>query len=57
MPVLTDIDRQNIIRLIQEGKPMPEHFRNLLFPDDREYVIKLQKNSKNMELIQKSMIT
>lgn len=38
MPVLTDLDKQNIIKLIQDGKPVPEHYRSLLFPDNREYV-------------------
>lgn len=38
MTVLTDSDRQNIIKLIQNGKPVPEHYRALLFPDEREYV-------------------
>ncbi|MHB8122188.1 MAG: site-specific DNA-methyltransferase [Desulfuromonadaceae bacterium] len=38
MPVLTDLDKQNIIKLIQDGKPVPEHYRALLFPDNREYV-------------------
>jgi site-specific DNA-methyltransferase (adenine-specific)/adenine-specific DNA-methyltransferase len=38
MPVLTDSDRQNIIKLLQDGKPVPELYRSLLFPDDREYV-------------------
>lgn len=38
MPVLTDSDRQNIIKLLQDGKPVPELYRPLMFPDDREYV-------------------
>jgi len=39
MPSLTDNDRDNIIRLLQESKPLPESYRALLFPDgDREFV-------------------
>lgn len=37
MSVLTDQDRENIIRLVKDGKSLPEHYRTLLFPDEREY--------------------
>lgn len=39
MPHLTDNDRDNIIHLLQDNKPLPESYRALLFPDgNREYV-------------------
>jgi site-specific DNA-methyltransferase (adenine-specific)/adenine-specific DNA-methyltransferase len=39
MPHLTNTDRDNIIRLLQEGKHLPESYRALLFPDNgREMV-------------------
>lgn len=39
MPSLSDNDRNKIIKLIQEGKPLPESYRALLFPDNgREFV-------------------
>ena len=39
MPHLTENDRDNIIRLLQEDKPLPESYHALLFPDgNREYV-------------------
>lgn len=39
MPHLTNTDRDNIIRMLQEGKHLPESYRALLFPDNgREMV-------------------
>jgi len=37
MAVLTEQDRENIIKLLTGGKHLPEHYRTLLFPDEREY--------------------
>jgi DNA modification methylase len=39
MPILSGKDRENIIRLLQEGKPLPEMYKSTLFPsDDKEYI-------------------
>lgn len=39
MQILTDNDREKIIRLLQEGKPLPEIYKSRLFPaEDKEYV-------------------
>ncbi len=36
---LTESERERLIKCIQEGKPIPESYRNLLFPaDDGEYI-------------------
>ncbi|OGP92303.1 MAG: hypothetical protein A2156_15455 [Deltaproteobacteria bacterium RBG_16_48_10] len=39
MPILSEKDRENIIRLLREGKPLPEMYKSALFPsDDKEYI-------------------
>lgn len=38
MPPLREKDRENIIQLLQEGKPLPEMYKSTLFPsEDKEY--------------------
>jgi DNA modification methylase len=39
MPLLSEKDRKNIIRLLQEGKPIPGMYESALFPsNDKEYI-------------------
>ncbi|MBW6460974.1 MAG: site-specific DNA-methyltransferase [Bacteroidales bacterium] len=39
MQILTENDREKIIRLLQEGKPLPEIYKSRLFPaEDKEYI-------------------
>ena len=39
MSPLSEKNRENIIRLLQEGKPLPEMYKSALFPsDDKEYI-------------------
>lgn len=45
---LTDNERRNAIKYIQEGKPLPEKYRFLLFADDRE--VELVWNGKTQEV-------
>jgi site-specific DNA-methyltransferase (adenine-specific)/adenine-specific DNA-methyltransferase len=33
---LTDAEKRDLIKLIEQGKPLPEKFRFLLFADKRE---------------------
>src|ERR1035437_54479 len=35
---LNDLDRQQLISLIEEGKPLPMHFRGILFPGSTQSV-------------------
>lgn len=38
MPILSEKDRENIIRLLRDGKPLPEMYKSALFPSkDKEY--------------------
>ena len=38
MPLLSEKDRENIIRLLRDGKPLPEMYKSVLFPsEDKEY--------------------
>jgi site-specific DNA-methyltransferase (adenine-specific)/adenine-specific DNA-methyltransferase len=45
---LSDGDKRDIIRLVQEGKPLPEKYRFLLFEDKRE--VELVWNGKTREV-------
>ena len=45
---LTDADKRDLIRLIEQGKPLPERFRFLLFEDKRE--VELVWNGKTREV-------
>lgn len=45
---LTDNERRDAIKYIQEGKPLPEKYRFLLFDDDRE--VELVWNDKTQEV-------
>jgi len=45
---LTDNERRDAIKYIQEGKPLPEKYRFLLFADDRE--VELAWNGKTQEV-------
>ena len=45
---LTDNERRDVIKYIQEGKPLPEKYRFLLFDDDRE--VELVWNEKTQEV-------
>ena len=45
---LTDNERRDAIKYIQEGKPLPEKYRFLLFDDDRE--VELVWNGKTQEV-------
>jgi len=45
---LTDNERRDAIKYIQEGKPLPENYRFLLFDDDRE--VELVWNGKTQEI-------
>ena len=39
MPSLNEKDRENIIKLLQDGKPLPEIYKSRLFPaEDKEYI-------------------
>jgi adenine-specific DNA-methyltransferase len=45
---LTDAEKRDIIKLIEQGKPLPERFRFLLFEDKRE--VELVWNGKSREV-------
>jgi adenine-specific DNA-methyltransferase len=45
---LTDAEKRNLIKLINEGKPLPEKYRFLLFEDKRE--VELVWNGKTREV-------
>jgi hypothetical protein len=45
---LTDAEKRDLIKLINEGKPLPEKFRFLLFDDKRE--VELVWNGKSREV-------
>jgi site-specific DNA-methyltransferase (adenine-specific)/adenine-specific DNA-methyltransferase len=45
---LTDAERRDLIRLIEQGKPLPEKYRFLLFEDKRE--VELVWNGKTREV-------
>ncbi|MBZ0159188.1 MAG: site-specific DNA-methyltransferase [bacterium] len=45
---LTDAEKRDLIRLIQEGKPLPEKYRFILFEDKRE--VELVWNGKSREV-------
>ena len=45
---LSDADKRDLIRLIEQGKPLPERFRFLLFEDKRE--VELVWNGKTREV-------
>ena len=45
---LTDNERRDAIKYIQEGKPLPEKYRFLLYDDDRE--VELVWNGKTQEV-------
>jgi DNA modification methylase len=45
---LTDNERRDAIKYIQEGKPLPEKYRFLLYDDDRE--VELVWNGKSQEV-------
>ncbi len=45
---LTDNERRDAIKYIQEGKPLPEKYRFLLFADDRE--VEFVWNGKTQEV-------
>jgi len=45
---LTDAEKRDIIKLIEQGKPLPERFRFLLFEDKRE--VELVWNGKTREV-------
>ena len=36
MPKLTDAEKADILRLLEKDKPLPDHYRFLLFDDKRE---------------------
>lgn len=44
MPRLTDTEKSEIARLLEQDKPLPDHYRFLLFDDKRE--VKLVWNGK-----------
>ena len=48
MPRLTDAEKQDVIRHLEAGKPLPEKFRFLLFDDKRE--VELVWNGKTNEV-------
>ena len=48
MPRLTDTEKQDIIRHLEAGKPLPEKYRGLLFDDKRE--VELVWNGKTNEV-------
>jgi len=45
---LTDNEKRDVIKLLQEGKPLPDKYRFLLFTDDRE--VELVWNGKTQEV-------
>jgi len=45
---LTDNEKRDAIKLLQEGKPLPDKYRFLLFSDDRE--VELAWNGKTQEV-------
>src|SRR3990172_2091159 len=45
---LTDAEKRDLIQLIQQGKPLPEKYRFILFEDKRE--VELVWNGKNREV-------
>lgn len=45
---LTETERRDIIKLIEQGKPLPERYRFLLFEDKRE--VELVWNGKSREV-------
>ena len=45
---LSDNEKRDAIKMIQEGKPLPEKYRFLLFDDDRE--VELVWNGKTQEV-------
>ncbi|MBN8691205.1 MAG: site-specific DNA-methyltransferase [Armatimonadetes bacterium] len=48
MPKLTEQEQQEVIRFIEQGKPLPEKYRFLLFDDKRE--VELVWNGKTNEV-------
>ena len=48
MPRLTDQEKQEIIRFMEEDKPLPDKYRFLLFEDKRE--VELVWNGKTGEV-------
>ena len=48
MPSLTDSEKQDVIRHLDLGKPLPEKYRFLLFDDKRE--VELVWNGKTNEV-------
>ena len=44
----TETERRDIIKLIEQGKPLPERYRFLLFEDKRE--VELVWNGKSREV-------
>ena len=48
MPRLTEQEQQEIIRFLEENKPLPDKFRFLLFEDKRE--VELVWNGKSSEV-------
>ncbi len=46
--LLTDIEKRDIFRLLEEGKPLPEKYRFLLFKEERE--VELVWNGKTEEV-------
>ena len=45
---LTDAEKRDLIKLIEQGKPLPEKYRFLLFADKRE--VELVWNGKSREV-------
>ena len=45
---LSDAEKRDLIKLINEGKPLPEEYRFLLFEDKRE--VELVWNGKTREV-------
>lgn len=45
---LTDAEKRDLVQLIQQGKPLPEKYRFILFEDKRE--VELVWNGKNREV-------
>ena len=48
MPRLTDAEKQEIIRFLEAGRPLPDRYRFLLFDDKRE--VELVWNGKTSEV-------
>ena len=48
MPKLTDTEKQEIVRFLDAGKPLPDHYRFLLFDDKRE--VELVWNGKTADV-------